>query len=391
MATPDYPVFDTDSHYYEPLDAFTRYIPKGMVSRCVQWADVDGRQRLLVGGRLFTALGNPTFDPVPRPGALWEYFLGNNPKGLETKDMWGELEPIRPEYRDRNVRLKVMDDQRIDKLLIFPTLAVIIEQQLQDDPEACVTAFHAFNQWLLDDWGFAYKDRIFGVPYLTLADPQAALSEVEWALEHGVKAIDVRAAPPPASSGARSPADPKFDPVWARLAEAGVLVCTHLGNATPWFYERWEEPPRGGTGFRILPLKWMLGNNRDITDFFAVVVSHELFRRFPDLRMMSVENGAGWVGPLKKMFKKVYGQSPQCFPENPVDVFDRHVWVTPFWEDPVEMVVSDVAADRITYGSDWPHLEGTEHPRDYLNTISDLDENLQRKIMYDNAVAALGG
>jgi predicted TIM-barrel fold metal-dependent hydrolase len=329
MTTPDYPLFDTDSHYYEPLDAFTRYIPKKMASRCVQWADVDGRKRLLVGGKVFTSLGNPTFDPVPKPGALWQYFLGNNPEGKETKDLWGDLEPVRGEYRDREIRLKVMDEQGVDKLLIFPTLGVIIEQSLQDDPEACVATFHAFNEWL-------------------------------------------------------------FDPVWARLEEAGVLVCTHLGNSSPWFFERWEEPPRGGTGFRVIPLKWMLTNNRDITDFFAVVISHQLFQRFPNLRMMSVENGAGWVGPLKKMFKKVYGQTPQYFPENPIDVFDRHVWVTPFWEDPIEMVVSDVAADRITYGSDWPHLEGTEHPRDYLKTIEPLDEDFKRKIMYDNATAALG-
>lgn len=390
MTTVDHLVFDADNHYYEPADAFTRYIPKKMASRCVEWAEVNGVPRLLVAGKVCRVIGNPLFDPVPKPGALWEYFLGNNPQGLETRDLVGELEPCRPEYRDRDARLRCLDQQGVERTLLFPTLGVLLEQYLQDDPEACVAAFHAFNQWLEDDWGFEYKNRIYSAPYLTLADADSAIAEVEWALGLGAKLVNVRAAPPPASSGARSPADPIFDPVWARLEEAGVLVCTHLSNATPWFHERWEEPPKGGTGFRVLPLKWMLSHHRDITDFFAVLLCHGLFDRFPNLRVLSVENGAGWVGPLKQMLKKVYGQNPQCFKQDPVDAFDRHVWVTPFWEDPIEQVVANVAADRITYGSDWPHIEGTGHPLDYLVTIAELEAPLRHRIMYENTMEALG-
>jgi predicted TIM-barrel fold metal-dependent hydrolase len=388
--TMQYPVFDADNHYYEPKDAFTRYIPRRMAARCIQWADIDGRPRLVVGGRICSVLSNPLFDPVPKPGCLWEYFLGNNPEGRETREMFGELEPIRPEYRSRDARLACLDEQGVEKTLLFPTLGVLIEQYLEPDPEACVAAFHAFNEWLHDDWGFNHKDRIYSAAYLTLADADAALAEVEWALERGVKLIDVRASPPPPGSGARSPADTMFDPIWARLEEAGVLVCTHLANSTRWFHERWEEPPKEPTGFRVLPLKWMLSANRDVADFFAVVITHGLFSRFPNLRMMSVENGAGWVAPLKQLMKKAYGQNPQYFAEDPVQVFDRHVWVTPFWEDSIEMVLQSIPVDRITYGSDWPHVEGTEHPLDYLCMVAELDEATQHRIMHDNAAAALG-
>lgn len=388
MRSLPYGVFDGDSHYYEATDAFTRYVPKKMQARCMQWVDIDGRRRLLVGGRLTNVIPNPTFDPVAKPGCLWAYFKGENPDGADIRDLFGELEPIRSEYRDPDIRIKYLDQQGVDKTLLFPTLGVVVEDSLEEDPEACITAFHAFNQWLIDDWGFTYKDRLYSAAYLTLADPDAARAEVEWLIDQGARLINVRSAPAHTRSGDISPADPLFDPVWARIEEAGVLVTTHIGRAPSVFHERWEKPDVGG--FKPQPLRWVLTHNRDVTDFLAVLISHQLFQRFPRLRLMTVEFGAGWVGPLKRLLKKAYSQNPRYFPEDPVAVFDRNVWVTPFWEDPIEEVLQNVPADRITFGSDWPHAEGTAEPTDYAYSVAALDDELQRKILRDNTTAAVG-
>ena len=64
------PIFDCDNHYYEALDAFTRHVPDAMKERCVQWADVEGRKRHVVGGKIDFSVGNPTFDPCARAGIL---------------------------------------------------------------------------------------------------------------------------------------------------------------------------------------------------------------------------------------------------------------------------------------------------------------------------------
>ena len=77
----DFEVFDCDNHYYEAVDAFTRHLEPGFEKRTMQWAEIDGRQRLLVGGRINRFIPNPTFDPVSKPGALDEYFRGRNPQG----------------------------------------------------------------------------------------------------------------------------------------------------------------------------------------------------------------------------------------------------------------------------------------------------------------------
>jgi len=133
----------------------------------------------------------------------------------------------------------------------------------------------------------------------------------------------------------------------------------------------------------------MLTGYRDISDFFAVVIAHGLFDRFPKLRDYVCRERWRPGRSLKNAMKKAYSQNPRSFSEDPVEVFDRHVGVTPFWEDPIDEVIETIEASRITFGSDWPHTEGTEHPLDYLATLEGLDDSLQHRIMHDNAMAAL--
>ena len=64
MAELPFPMFDCDNHYYEAMDAFTRHIEPQYAKRTMQWATVNGKQRLLVGGAINHFIPNPHFDPV---------------------------------------------------------------------------------------------------------------------------------------------------------------------------------------------------------------------------------------------------------------------------------------------------------------------------------------
>ena len=96
----DFRPFDFDNHYYEVPDAFTRYLDRSFANRGVRWAEIDGRRRLLVAGTVNNYVANPTFDPVSRPGALFDWYRGN-PEQVGIREAFGELEPLRPEYHDR--------------------------------------------------------------------------------------------------------------------------------------------------------------------------------------------------------------------------------------------------------------------------------------------------
>ena len=137
--------FDCDNHYYEAVDAFTRHIEPQYKKRAIQWAQIDGKQRLMVGGQVNRFIPNPTFDPVGKPGALDEYFRGRNPHGSDLNSLFGELEPIRPAYRDRDARLALMDEQGMQGCILLPTLGVGMEQSLLPDLDAVVATFRAFN------------------------------------------------------------------------------------------------------------------------------------------------------------------------------------------------------------------------------------------------------
>ncbi len=73
-----------------------------------------------------------------------------------------------PEWTDRDARLKVMDEQGVEGTWMFPSQGVVLEPTMHSDLEATVETTRAFNRWIEEAWGFAYRDRIFGVPFLTL-------------------------------------------------------------------------------------------------------------------------------------------------------------------------------------------------------------------------------
>ena len=174
---------------------------------------------------------NPTFDPIAKAGAMSEYFRGN-PSGRNPLDYLREREPIRPEYRDRETRIQVMDEQGLDKVWLYPTLGMIYEQLLKHDPEGVGIMFRAFNRWLEEDWTYNFENRIFASPYIALADLDVAVEELERALSLGAThRVHAPGRHPRRSSGPLTPGDPYFDPFWARVNEAGITVVVHAGDS----------------------------------------------------------------------------------------------------------------------------------------------------------------
>ena len=211
---------DADNHYYESLDAFTRHLDKKYRDRGVKPVQDGKRVALLIAGKVNRFVPNPTFDPIIVPGCLDPLFRGQIPEGVDPRTLM-QTEPLRAEYRDRDVRLQIMDDQGLDAALLFPTLGCGVEEALRDDIPATMASLSAFNRWLEEDWGFDHEGRVLAAPMLSLADPDAAVQEVDSLLERGARLVHVRPAPVPAPNGtSRSLGDKAHDPVWARLAEA---------------------------------------------------------------------------------------------------------------------------------------------------------------------------
>ena len=381
----DYAAFDGDNHYYEALDAFTRHLDPKLGPRVIQWAEINGRRYHVIGGRVSRAVTNPTFDPVAAPGAMAEYFRGNA-SGKLPFEYLSDRGPIRPEFRDRDERLRVMDSQGLEKVWMFPTLGMIYEELLKHDPEAVGLLFTAFNRWLEEDWGPAYADRIYAAPYISLCSVDHAVAELQRALDIGARLVVMRPAAPTTELGQVPPADPQFDRFWGLANEAGITVVVHAGDsgyssngyAKDGFAATFEGANR--------PTIKMLSMERAIYDFLASLVFDRLFIRFPNLRVASVENGSEFLPDLFRKLRSTARKLPGFFPEDPVETFRRHIWINPFWEDDVTEIVDLMGADRVIFGSDWPHIEGLQQPLDYLVELKPFDDAAQRRILRDNAL-----
>jgi predicted TIM-barrel fold metal-dependent hydrolase len=395
MVELDYLSFDGDNHYYEPRDAFTRYLEPKYRDKAVHvMRDSDGAESIRIGDRPFTFLADMelNFDVTLKPGSLRDYlrYLTGEHSGGDD----GVKEPVRPAYVSRDARLELMDRQRLESALLFPTLAVCVEHFMKDDVEQSYANLRAFNRWLHEDWGFAYKDRIFAAPILSLLDPAEAVKDLEWALRHDARIIGMR----PGPQGGRSPADPVFDAFWSRVNEAGLTVAFHVGESgyNEMMSVAWGEQPNPSSHSQSA-FQWCnFYGDRPIMDTISALIFHNLFGRYPNVRVVSVENGCLWVPYLLKAMDKMKGMGRNGpwiggrWSGRPSEVFRRHVYVSPYHEEDIPHLCSLIGADHVVFGSDYPHPEGLDDPVEFAHGCEKLTAAETRMIMRDNQRRLVG-
>ena len=390
----DYPVFDADNHMYEATDAFTKYLPEEY-SGLVKYVEINGRTKIALKNVISEYIPNPTFNVVAPPGVQELEFKLKNPNSMTKADKEAKLEPP-PKYIrspaaffEPEARIMLMDEQGIDRAMMWPTLASLLEERLADDPIATHVVVHAFNQWMHEQWTFNFDDRIFPTPVITLPIVDQAIEELEWVVERGAKAILIRPAPVPDFNGRRrSFALPEYDRFWEKVVEADIMVGMHASDDG---YQRYINEWEGQTG-EFLPFSQKLSGfyalmhaeNRVISDVVSSIVGHGLATRFPDLRIMPVENGSAWVRPLVEKFQKVYDRSPKMFDEDPMVAFQRCVYIHPFHEEDPIGLVDLIGVDNVMFGSDYPHAEGMYDPVSFVDQLEGMPEEDKAKVMGGN-------
>ena len=386
-----FPVFDADHHLYETVDAFTRHLPP-RYEGAIRYVEVAGRTKIAIRGQISEYIPNPTFDVVARPGAQEDYYRHGNPDGLSFRQLMGEPMRAIPAFRNPVDRMALLDEQGVDRALMFPTLASLLEERLRSDVELLHEAVHAFNRWLHDEWTFDHEGRIFTTPVITLPDVTRAIAELEWVHERGAKVVLIRPAPVPDRVGSRSPGLPEFDPFWERVCDLGVLVAMHASDSGYARHVGEWEPHDEYTPFAPSAFEWVSVGfaKRPVTDTVAAMICHGALSRHPDLRLVMIENGSSWVRPLLDDLRDTYKKMPQGFLEDPEVVFRRAVHVAPFWEEDAGVLCEAIGVDNVLFGSDYPHPEGLADPLSYADHIADLDDETRRRIMGGNLDRLMG-
>ncbi len=387
----DYPVFDADNHLYEQADAFTRHLPDEY-KNVVKLMQINGRDKLVIKGTISEYIPNPTFTKVARPGAQEDFFKNGNPEGKSRREILGEAIPSPDAFFRPEPRLALMDEQGVDRAIMWPTLASVLEERLTKDPEATHAVVHAFNEWMFEEWTFNYKDRIFPAPVITLPIVDEAIRELDWVVERGAKIILIRPAPVPSLRGFRSFALPEFDPFWAKVQEYDITVGMHASDdGLTRYFNQWE-----GHFDEMLPFANITAfqdvqhlMSRGIFDAMCSAVTHGMLSRFPELRILPVENGSSWVLPLMDALEHSYAKQPRLYAEDPIAVFRRNIWIHPFFEEDPLGLIKAIGPEKVVFGSDFPHPEGLANPLSYAKELESLPEDDVRRIMGGNLAAAL--
>ena len=427
-----YGIYDADNHFNEPLDLYERYIDPGLRDKAIRLVtDPDGNKIQLFAG----TPSKFTLTQVVYDDEQLERMLGADPAELRGEtdatvrgDAVGEmpglllnrLNPVRglddaardvviAEFRDqadsyhsRDLRLALMDEQGIDVAIMYPARARY-EIEFGDDMTAMYANIRAFNRWIHDEIGFAYKDRMYLPPYIALADVDLAVQELETVLAQGAPLVQIRAGHAHGGAanplGGRSVADPVFDPFWARVDEAHGRVCAHLG---PTSYQRagalWSEDPEVTFG-DFDAFQWaMYWGDRPAMELTAGMILHNLFGRFPNLHVLLSEMGTVWLPyTMRKMDhayvmgRKVKWAEDGRLDARPSEIFRRHFLVAPFPEENVPRVVDDVGIDPIVFGSDFPHGEGLAYPERWAESqLAGFTDADVKRVMRDNLADFLG-
>ena len=389
-------IWDGDNHYYEPRDAFTRYIDPRYRDRAVRVVETDGRSQIWIGERAFHFLDDTfaSFDKTVRPGSLREFLksLGSErlvePESVEI--------PMDPAFQSRDARLARMDEQGVEAAFMFPTLGVCVEHFLRHDVELSYANLRAFNRWLDETWGFAWQGRIFASPVLSLLDPEEALRDLEEVLARGARLINVRTGP----AGGRSPADPVFDRVWSRANEAGITVVYHVGESgyNEMMSVHWGEAANPSSHSQSA-FQWTnFYGDRPIMDTISSLIFHNLFGRFPNVKVVSLENGSLWVPYLMKAMDKMKGMGRNGpwiggrVHGRASEIFKQHVWVNPYHEEDHKALADLIGVEHVVFGSDYPHAECVPHPEEFIAGIQkQFAASDVRKLMRENAQRLVAG
>jgi predicted TIM-barrel fold metal-dependent hydrolase len=358
-------VIDADSHVMEPRDLWLRYLEPAYRDRAIRIEETDGVERLVMGEQVIlegtlAGLGGGHLHAT-------DVFAG----GLRYED------GCPPASYDGAARLALYDEQGVTAGVVFPTIGILPFPC--DDTDLLTAYCRAYNRWQADFAADA-AGRVLPIAHLNLHDIDAAAAELDWCLAHGFKGVFL----PPEPVGMNRPGMAHFDPLWARCAEAGMPVCIHVvvrfGGAgvpfEPWFM----------TGAGLL-FGFTLGAPGQIIPALTSMVLDGVFDRVPDLKVVCVEAGCGWAPYLMDRLDGKHEHFDGLFPGlalKPSDYVRRNVWfVAEPDERTIPAVLDLVGADRVLWGSDFPHIDS------HVDAVARIDRALAG-VSPDQRAAVLG-
>jgi uncharacterized protein len=378
----DVRVIDADTHLTEAHDLWTKRAPAEYRDRVPRVEEVDGQPTWVVDGApLGFAGGGGVID---RDGEKFPF--------TESMTVWG-IDRIHEAAYNPEVRLQVMDACGIHAQVLFPNSIGLGGQGLHsavEDPvlrRVCVEIYNDAAAEIQDQSG----TRFLPMPVLPAWDIGECAREAQRVADLGLRGVNLTS--DPQDLGAPDLASREWDQLWEVCADLSLPVHFHIGASLTamnffgnYFWPSQDEYVKPAIGGSML----FINNARVVIN----TVFAGIFDRFPNLKMVSVESGVGWIPfILETMDYELWENAPKqaaALSKMPSEYFKDN-WYATFWfernQGNVQGLIDSVGEDNVLFETDFPHPTCL-----YPSPLETIEEKMltlrpesRRKILGENA------
>jgi predicted TIM-barrel fold metal-dependent hydrolase len=342
-------IVDADSHWAEPSDLFTSRAPASVRDRVPRVETVDGQPTWVFDGHV--AGHYSAVSVIARDGhkesahrALFEW----------THD------DVHVGAYDPAVRLGVLDECGIDAQIIFPSSIGLGGQDLGlvDDRSLCRLTVEIYNDRMAEIQAES-NNRLLPMPLMPAWDVDTCIAEAERVAALGARGVNMTS--DPQDLGAPDLANRAWDPFWELCSGLQLPVHFHIGASVTGmtFFGKYPwDSHADNTKLAIGGTLLFIGNARVVTN----LILSGMFDRHPDLKMVSVESGVGWIPfILETLDYEMAENAPRELAQLqklPSEYFRSNLYAT-FWfeqnRNKLPDLINAVGEDNILFETDFPH------------------------------------
>jgi predicted TIM-barrel fold metal-dependent hydrolase len=374
-------VVDADSHFSEPEDFFTSVAPAKYKDRVPHVEMVDGQRMWVFDGE--------TMGRYSAGGVIG--VDGSKEEAQKALFEW-EHEKIHVGAYDPKVRLGVLDECGINHQVIFPNTIGLGGQDigLGSDPTLKHLTLEIYNDRMAQMQAES-GNRLLPMPVMPAWDIAACVKEAERVAALGMRGVNMTT--DPQDLGAPDLASQEWDPFWEACAGLKLPVHFHIGASVTGmnFYGQyfWPSHP-DNVKLAIGGTLLFIGNSRVVVN----TILSRVFDRHPDLKLVSVESGIGWIPfILETLDYEMAENAPRelaKMAKPPSEYFKSNIYAT-FWfenhRNKLPDLIEAVGEDNILFETDFPHPT-CMYPSP-LKTVEakmlTLPETTRNKILGENA------
>lgn len=300
---------------------------------------------------------------------------------------------------DLDIRSSEQNSQGVVGEVIFPNTVppfyrksiVTSTPPRPEDYERALAGIRAHNRWLKD---FCAEDpvRRAGIGLILPNDLDEALKDIEFIAKAGLRGGVLLPLIPPDCTWLKPLYDPAWDRVFAALQDHDLVMNQHSGQGLPNFGE-------GAVAEAI----WMSEVLFYCQAGYRHLLMSGVYEKFPRLKYILTESGCSWAPQLLANLDRIhhsmvagvagemnYEGMNWVLKDPPSEHAARNCWYGASFPSKQDLDGIDaIGEDRVLWGNDYPHYEGTfPYTLESLRlTFADVPEKRRRKLLGENAAA----